>query len=139
MTNANLARYNTDREAWLAAHPATAKLAGMAPILSGDQPGMKKGDSPLSKAVQDFYAKGGGTMGAGAWKMAPDGFKLDRPLGDPAIHSSSITNSRGDVILNHSPTYNVNGGDARQNIETAQLSASRGSQDLLRHMQGAVA
>ena len=123
MSDANLARYNADRAAWLAAHPSTAKLAGMSLPM---QAGVVGDETPLHKAVKDFYAKGGGAMGAGAWKMAPDGFTPSRPLGDtPALHSS-IDNSRRVGDITHNPTFNVSGGDVKQNMEAARLMASRG-------------
>ncbi len=50
---------------------------------------------------------------------------------------ASIDNSRtkGNTVLNHSPTFNVAGGDTRTAMDHARLTATRGSADILRNMQ----
>ena len=59
--------------------------------------------------------------------------------GKTVVLAPQHTSSRGDMNVNHSQTFNIAGGDPRQNMEAARLSASRGQQDLLRNVQGALA
>ena len=61
-----------------------------------------------------------------------------KPLGDtPGLHAS-INNSRtkGDTHVTHNPSFVINGGDQRQNMETARMVSDRGNQDLLRNIAG---
>ncbi|MDR3461717.1 MAG: hypothetical protein P4L76_05305 [Beijerinckiaceae bacterium] len=63
-----------------------------------------------------------------------------RPLGDTPVLQNSYQNAtRGDTIVNHTPTFNVSGGDVKSNLEAARFMASRGTRDLLRNMQGSIA
>ena len=63
--------------------------------------------------------------------------KLGHPLGVTPAMSASIDNSRrrGDMVLNHSPTFNVAGGDTRTAMDHARLTATRGAADILRNLQ----
>lgn len=69
---------------------------------------------------------------------APFGALRTRPLGDsPGMHMSiANNNTRGNMTLTHSPTYNINGSDPFVAMHAARQDSSRGQQDLLRNIQG---
>ncbi|MDR3488819.1 MAG: hypothetical protein P4M05_28440 [Bradyrhizobium sp.] len=61
-------------------------------------------------------------------------------LGPSPIQSMMIANSfRGNLNVSHTPTFNVQGGSSGGSFAVSDLSADRGSADLLRNIQGAEA
>ena len=60
-----------------------------------------------------------------------------RPLGDTSALRTSINNSRtrGDTSITHNPTYNINGGDQRSNLEDAHRLTRVQQADLIRNVQ----
>lgn len=90
-------------------------------------------DGEMARQEREKRAK----LLAGIQRHAALDPRLGHPFGLTPGRMAAITHShrRGDTVLNHSPTFNVAGGDTRTAMDHARLTATRGAADMLRNLQ----
>jgi hypothetical protein len=92
--------------------------------------------TPASQAIHQHLLNERTVLAAHHGMLHP--FLHGKALGDTEALRRSVHHSltKGDTNVNHSQTFNIQGGDPKQNMEAARMVGNRGSADLLRNVVG---